>query len=56
MILLIHLLEHLGVPSGAAIAIVITGKKFLKGGASKLGARRDRDERDRGQRYSRDHR
>lgn len=45
MIFLIHLLEHLGVPSGAALAIVITGKKLLKGGTSKIGARRDRDDR-----------
>jgi hypothetical protein len=29
MIFLIHLLEHFGVPSGAAIAIVIAGKKLL---------------------------
>jgi hypothetical protein len=49
MIFLIHLLEHLGVPSGAAIAIVITGKRFLGGGTAKIGARRDRDDRDRGQ-------
>jgi hypothetical protein len=45
MIFLIHLLEHFGVPSGAAIAIVITGKKLLKGGTSKTGAHRDRDAR-----------
>jgi hypothetical protein len=38
MIFLVHLLEHLGVPSGAAIAIVISLKKFLKGGAAKLRA------------------
>jgi hypothetical protein len=43
MIFLIHLLEHLGVPSGAAIAIGIAGNKFLKAGGTKLSARRDRD-------------
>ena len=37
MIIVIHLLQHLGVPSGAAIAIVIAAKKFLKG--------RDREDR-----------
>lgn len=47
MIFLIHLLEHLGVPSGAAIAIVIAGRKLLKGGTSKIGARRGRDDGDR---------
>jgi hypothetical protein len=47
--LLIHLLEHLGIPSGAAISIVITGRKLLKGGTSKIGARRGRDNRDRSQ-------
>jgi len=47
MILLVHLLEHLGVPSGTAITIVIASKKFLKGAGAKMGARRDRD---RGQR------
>jgi len=46
MVFLIHLLEHMGVPSGAAIAIVITGKKFLKGGATKLRGPRDRDGND----------
>jgi hypothetical protein len=46
---LIHLLEHLGVPSGAAIAIAITSNKLLKGGTSKIGARRGRDDRDRSQ-------
>jgi hypothetical protein len=47
MILLIHLLEHLGLPSGAAIAVVIGGKKFLTGGVAKIGARRDRGNRNR---------
>jgi hypothetical protein len=45
MIFLIHLLEHFGVPSGAAIAIVIAGQKLLQGGTSKIGAHRDRDDR-----------
>jgi hypothetical protein len=43
MIIVIHLLEHLGVPSGAAIAIVIAARKFLKGGIARASARRDRD-------------
>ena len=43
MILLIHLLEHLGVPSGAAIAIVIAGRKLLKVGGAKVNVRRDHD-------------
>ena len=43
MIILIHLLQHLGVPSGIAIAIVIAVMKVVKGGGKKLGARRDRD-------------
>ena len=43
MILLVHLLEHLGVPSGGALAIVITGKKVLKNAGPKMGAHRDRD-------------
>jgi hypothetical protein len=42
MIFLIHPLEHFGVPSGAAIAIVIAGKKLLKGGTSKIGTHRNR--------------
>lgn len=44
MITLIHLLEHLGVPAGAAVVIVVGGKKFLTGGLSKIGGRRDRDD------------
>jgi hypothetical protein len=56
MIFLIHLLEHLGVPSGVAIGIVITGRKLIKGGTSKIGARRDRDDRDSGQGRPRDFR
>jgi hypothetical protein len=43
VIFLIHLLEHLGVPSGAAIAIVIAGRKLLKAGTARMGPRRDRD-------------
>jgi len=42
--LLIHLLQHLGVPSGAAMAIAIGANKLLKG-----GARRGRDDRSRSQ-------
>jgi hypothetical protein len=45
MILLVHLLEHLGVPSGAALAIVIAGRKVLKSAGPNIGARRNRDER-----------
>jgi hypothetical protein len=52
---LIHVLEHLGVPSGAAIAIAITGNKLLKG-TSKIGARRSRDDRDRSQWHPHDYR
>jgi hypothetical protein len=47
MIFLIHFLEHMGLPSTAAIAIVIAGRKFLKAGAAKMGAGRNSD-RDRG--------
>lgn len=53
---LIHLLEHLGVPSGAAIAIAITGSRLLKGGTSKIGARRGRDDRDRSHGHQHDYR
>lgn len=42
MIFLIHLLEHLGLPSGVAIAIVIAGRKALKAGTAKMGGGRDR--------------
>ena len=43
MIIVIHLLQHLGLPSGAAIAIVIAAKKFLKGGIARTaGAPRPR--------------
>lgn len=44
MIILIHLLQHLGLPSGAAIGIVIAGKKLLKGRIARTGARRDRSQ------------
>lgn len=53
MILLIHLLEHLGLPSGAAIAVVIAARKLIKGGMTKIGARRDGDP---GRRDHRDYR
>jgi hypothetical protein len=56
MIILIHLLEHLGVPTGAAIAVVIGGKKFLTAGAAKIGPRRDRGNRDRDRRPLRNYR
>lgn len=52
MIILIHLLQHLGLPSGAAIAVVIAARKFLKGGIARIGGHRDRD-RDRDQGPSR---
>jgi hypothetical protein len=45
MIFLIHLLEHLGLPSGAAIAIVIACRKALKAGTSRLSGHRDRGRR-----------
>jgi hypothetical protein len=51
MILLIHLLEHLGLPSGAAIAVVIGARKAVKGAAGRTGARQDR-----GQGHPRDYR
>jgi hypothetical protein len=41
MIILIHLLEHLGVPSGVAIGVVIAVMKVVKGGGAKLRGRRD---------------
>jgi hypothetical protein len=44
MIILIHLLQHLGLPSGAAIAIVIAGKKLLTAGIARTGARRGRSQ------------
>lgn len=45
MITLIHLLDHLGLPSGAAIVIVIAGRKFLKGGIARTVTRREGDQR-----------
>jgi hypothetical protein len=56
MIILIHLLEHLGLPFGAAIAVVIGGKKFLTGGVAKISARRDRGYRERDRRPVRNYR
>jgi hypothetical protein len=44
MIIVIHLLRHLGVPSGAAIAMVVAAKKFLKGGIVRPAARRGREQ------------
>lgn len=43
MIILIHLLQHLGIPSGAAIAIVIAARKLLKGGVARARAGLDHD-------------
>ena len=37
MILLVHLLVHLGVPSGKAIPIVIVGRKVLRGAGARTG-------------------
>jgi hypothetical protein len=37
MISLIHLLEHLGLPAGAAIAIIMAARKMLKGAFSRPG-------------------
>jgi hypothetical protein len=45
MIILIHLLEHIGLPSGVAIGLVIAAKKALTGGISKTRGRRDSDQR-----------
>jgi hypothetical protein len=45
MTLLIHLLEHLGVPSGTAVAVAVAGRKFVKRGFASIGTRRDRDDR-----------
>jgi hypothetical protein len=51
MILLIHLLQHLGLPSGVAIAVVVAGRKLFKGGNSRTRDRRSRG-RDRGRRHA----
>lgn len=45
MIILIHLLEHIGLPSGVAIGLVIAAKKALTGGISKTRGRRASDQR-----------
>jgi hypothetical protein len=42
MITLIHLLQHVGIPSGVAIALVIGARKLLKGGLASFGGGRDR--------------
>jgi hypothetical protein len=54
MILLIHLLQHLGVPTGAAIAIVIAAKKLLKGVTARLG--HGHNDHDASRRHPRDYR
>lgn len=51
MIILIHLLEHIGLPSGVAIGLVIAARKVLTGGTSKVRGRRDS-----GRRHSRGYR
>lgn len=38
MFMLVHLLEHLGLPSGEAMVVVFVVMKFIKGGAAKIGA------------------
>jgi hypothetical protein len=43
MIFLIHLLEHMGLPSGGAIAVVIAARKLLKAGTSMVTGHRGRD-------------
>ena len=43
MIFLIHLLEHMGLPSGAAIAVVIAARKLLKAGTSRVTGHRGHD-------------
>jgi hypothetical protein len=43
VIFLIHLLEHMGLPSGAAIAVVIAGRKALKAGTWRMAPPRSRD-------------
>ena len=53
MIILIHLLQHLGLPAGVAIAVVIAGRKLLKGVTAKTSGRGDRGRGDRRQRRSR---
>jgi hypothetical protein len=41
MIILIHLLEHIGLPSGVAIGLVIAAKKALAGGISRTRGHRE---------------
>ena len=53
MIMLIHLLQHLGLPSGVAIAVVVAGRKLLKGGIAKIGAQHNRDRDQRSSRHYR---
>ena len=53
MITLIHLLQHLGLPSGVAIAVVVAGRKLLKGGIAKTGAHHNRDRDQRSSRHYR---
>jgi hypothetical protein len=46
MILLMHLLEHMGLPAGAAIAVSIGVMKVVKAGVrAKIGARGGRGRR-----------
>jgi hypothetical protein len=52
MMFLIHLLEHLGLPSAAAIGMVISAKKLLTRGAARIGTHHHRDDRDRDRSHS----
>jgi hypothetical protein len=45
MIILVHLLEHLGVPSGTATVAAIGVMRVFKRGGAKLGGGRDRGPR-----------
>ena len=59
MILLIHLLQHLGLPSGVALAVVIAARRLLKGArvpGRAVRSARTRDHRDRSRRHSRAYR
>jgi hypothetical protein len=49
MIVLVHLLQHLGLPSGIAVAAVIAGRKLLK----RSGNPRTRNRREPGRRQRR---
>jgi hypothetical protein len=42
VIFLIHLLEHLGLPSGVAIAIVVAARKLLKAATARMSPDRNR--------------